>query len=173
MSLRPRYSLLTLLILTALVAGGVKLWYGPHHVVERVEDPWGIKEKEYNYTRDWRGDQVIQGVMVERGFVSGVLVSVTFDYYRQGHGFGGLFSCGFEPEVADPPQPPSFEMIVPARNPIHLFSKLQDHELEEFRHAVHAERERIMPLKLRLVRFHPYRDYDKGYPDVGPNQKSP
>jgi hypothetical protein len=33
MSLRPRYSLLTLLILTALVAGGVKLWYGPHRVV--------------------------------------------------------------------------------------------------------------------------------------------
>lgn len=36
MSLRPRYSLLTLLVLTALVAGGVKLWYGPHHVVERI-----------------------------------------------------------------------------------------------------------------------------------------
>src|SRR5215218_1421758 len=33
MSLRPRYSLLTLLVLTALVAGGVKLWRGPHHVV--------------------------------------------------------------------------------------------------------------------------------------------
>jgi hypothetical protein len=33
MSLRPRYSLLTLLILTALVAGGVKLWYGSHRVV--------------------------------------------------------------------------------------------------------------------------------------------
>ncbi len=32
MSLRPRYSLLTLLILTALVAGGVKLWHGPHRV---------------------------------------------------------------------------------------------------------------------------------------------
>src|SRR4051812_23116133 len=30
MSLRPRYSLLTLLVLTAFVAGGVKLWRGPH-----------------------------------------------------------------------------------------------------------------------------------------------
>ena len=29
MSLRPRYSLLTLFVLTALVAGGVKLWYEP------------------------------------------------------------------------------------------------------------------------------------------------
>ena len=33
MRFRPRYSLLTLLVLTALVAGGVKLWRGPHHVV--------------------------------------------------------------------------------------------------------------------------------------------
>ncbi len=30
MKFRPRYSLLTLLVLTALVAGGMKLWYGPH-----------------------------------------------------------------------------------------------------------------------------------------------
>ncbi len=30
MSLRPRYSLLTLLILTALVAGGLQYWRGPH-----------------------------------------------------------------------------------------------------------------------------------------------
>ena len=38
MSLRPRYSLLTLLLLfllTALIVVGVKLWIGPHHVVER------------------------------------------------------------------------------------------------------------------------------------------
>ena len=33
MSLKPRYSLLTLLILTAFIAGGIKLWRGPHHVV--------------------------------------------------------------------------------------------------------------------------------------------
>jgi len=32
MSLRPRYSLLTLLLLTAGIAGGVKLWRGPHRV---------------------------------------------------------------------------------------------------------------------------------------------
>jgi hypothetical protein len=30
MILRFRYSLLTLLVLTALVAGGVKLWHGPN-----------------------------------------------------------------------------------------------------------------------------------------------
>jgi hypothetical protein len=32
MLLKPQYSLLTLLVLTALVAGGVKLWRGPHRV---------------------------------------------------------------------------------------------------------------------------------------------
>ncbi len=46
MSLRPRYSLLTLLVLTALspCAGGVKLWYGPHHVV--LHDPPSVEEQE-------------------------------------------------------------------------------------------------------------------------------
>jgi hypothetical protein len=33
MKLKPRYSLLTLLIVTALVAGGLKLWRGPFHAV--------------------------------------------------------------------------------------------------------------------------------------------
>jgi hypothetical protein len=33
MSLRPRYSLLTLLLLTAAIAVGVKLWRGPHDLV--------------------------------------------------------------------------------------------------------------------------------------------
>src|SRR5687768_6371264 len=33
MKIRPRYSLLTLLVLTALVACGVKLWRGPHHAI--------------------------------------------------------------------------------------------------------------------------------------------
>ena len=39
MNLRPRYSLLTLLILTALVAGGVKYWYRLQHVVLLYPDP--------------------------------------------------------------------------------------------------------------------------------------
>lgn len=33
MSIRPRYSLLTLLLLTATVAGGIKLWRGPHRQI--------------------------------------------------------------------------------------------------------------------------------------------
>ncbi len=50
MSLRPRYSLLTLLVLTALVAGGVKLWYGPNHVVEQIKND---VETEYTSTQYW------------------------------------------------------------------------------------------------------------------------
>jgi hypothetical protein len=37
MKIRPRYSLLTLLVLTALIAGGVKYWRGPHRTV--MNDP--------------------------------------------------------------------------------------------------------------------------------------
>ena len=82
MSLRPRYSLLTLLILTALVAGGVKLWYGPHHVVER---PKPHREEEYTYTRDWRGAKVIHGPWATRFYrPDGSLASVLLHYYRRG-----------------------------------------------------------------------------------------
>jgi len=63
MSFHPRYSLLTLLILTALVAGGVKLWYGPHHVVEE-RDPG--KQLEYTYTRRWRGEKIVHGPSIVR-----------------------------------------------------------------------------------------------------------
>ncbi len=65
MSLRPRYSLLTLLVLTALVAGGVKLWYGPHHVTEPTKLG---EEEEYTYTNDWQGNRVIQGTKIVRSY---------------------------------------------------------------------------------------------------------
>ncbi len=82
MSLRPRYSLLMLLILTALVAGGVKLWYGPHHVVER---PKPEVEVEYTYTRDWQGNIIIHGPHIERRHDSaGSLESVKVHYYIKG-----------------------------------------------------------------------------------------
>jgi len=80
MSLRPRYSLLTLLVLTALVAGGMKLWYGPHHVVERPEP--GV-EVEYTYTRDWRGNKIIQGPRIWRKPEANRL-EIAIDYYRGG-----------------------------------------------------------------------------------------
>ena len=63
MNFRPRYSLLTLLILTAIVAGGVKLWRGPHHVVE--ERVPGM-QLEYTYTRGWRGEKIVHGPSIIR-----------------------------------------------------------------------------------------------------------
>lgn len=55
MRLRPRYSLLTLLILTALVAGGVKYWRGPHRAV--MSNPSTVEEsllREWPKTADGR-----------------------------------------------------------------------------------------------------------------------
>lgn len=81
MSLHPRYSLLALLILTALIAGGVKLWYGPHHVVERPEPGW---ELEVTYTRNWRGDRIIDGPMIQRRMASGHWDIVYVRFFRRG-----------------------------------------------------------------------------------------
>jgi hypothetical protein len=82
LSLRPRYSLLTLLILTALVAGGVKLWYGPHHVVEQISQ---LAESEYTYTRNWQGEKIIHGPHIERiSSKAGGLGHIQVTYYRKG-----------------------------------------------------------------------------------------
>jgi hypothetical protein len=81
MKLRPRYSLLTLLVATALVAGGVKLWHGPHHVVEPDGQNW---EKEYRYTRSWRGDRLMHGPVIRRQFEGEQLVCFDVSYFRQG-----------------------------------------------------------------------------------------
>jgi hypothetical protein len=80
--LRPRYSLLTLLLLTAAIAVGVKLWRGPHHVVDRTNPQM---EDEYTYTRAWDGTPVIDGVRVTRTIAAaGKLANVEADVYRNG-----------------------------------------------------------------------------------------
>jgi len=77
MSLRPRYSLLTLLVLTALVAGGVKLWYGPHRV--------SSDEEKYTYTNSLNRGKVIHGVSIIRIFdARDSLYHIQIGYYRQG-----------------------------------------------------------------------------------------
>ncbi len=81
MKLRPRYSLLTLLLLTALVAGGVKLWHGPHHVVEPDLPNW---QQEYSYTLDWRGNRTKHGPIVKRRFQGTQLASIAIGYFRLG-----------------------------------------------------------------------------------------
>ncbi len=69
MRLRPRYSLLTLLILTALVAGGVKLWRGPHRHVHRetlADWPGDELEVQYDYVLNWKFNEQKQGVHLIR-----------------------------------------------------------------------------------------------------------
>lgn len=88
MQFRPRYSLLTLLLLTAAIALGIKLWRGPHRtsmIDLRAElpkhfqnltqlasiDPLlykllipgmisGTQELEYEYLRTWSGENQLQ-----------------------------------------------------------------------------------------------------------------
>ena len=78
MSIKPRYSLLTLLLLTAGIAVGVKLWRGPHHAV--VSNPMTADESalfsdlafsdslagvfapvvyEYEYVNEWNNQRVL------------------------------------------------------------------------------------------------------------------
>jgi hypothetical protein len=83
LSLRPRYSLLTLLVVTALVAGGVKAWFGPWRVLER---PTANVEIEYTYTRDWRFNKIIQGPRVTRiDSQLGEQRQINLAYYRHGN----------------------------------------------------------------------------------------
>ena len=61
MSLRPRYSLLTLLIITALVACGVKLWRGPHELQLNVSDAFG----EATMTRTPEEQQLVEQLPIQ------------------------------------------------------------------------------------------------------------
>lgn len=82
MSIRPRYSLLALLLFTAAVAIGVKLWRGPHHVVDRSNPQM---EDEYTYYRDWDGTKLVDGVRVRRyRNAAGNREQVNFDIYCHG-----------------------------------------------------------------------------------------
>jgi hypothetical protein len=90
MSLSARYSLLTLLVLLALIAGGVKFWFGPHRVVERTK---ADEELEYTYTRDWRGNKTIDGPYVTRSNLNQKYPTIDIAYYRQGGWLNWNYSC--------------------------------------------------------------------------------
>lgn len=80
--MRLRYSLLSMFLITALIAGSVKLWYGPHHVVEIWSAPdWTV---EYNYTRDWNEKRMVTGPVVFRQYTGKVLSHFDMRYFRQG-----------------------------------------------------------------------------------------
>ena len=134
MSLRPRYSLLTLLILTALVAGGVKLWYGPHHVVERVSPD---VEDAYTYTRDFFGNRIKYGARARRNYNEGVIYRVLLGYFRQGAHTGQHCFLHVDPEgtIKEVESPPTREQsIVPL---------LSAQEQVEWRKAIDHERQHI------------------------------
>jgi hypothetical protein len=128
MSLRPRYSLLTLLVLTALVAGGVKLWYGPHRVVEQMQK--GVKG-EYIYTRDMLGNQILHGPVIVRIFREDRSMShFTVTFFRKGEKLDWQFVYS----------PPSKEKVVFALNNVGWSaSPLNEDEYLEFKQAVANE----------------------------------
>ncbi len=81
MLLRPRYSLLALLLFTAAVASGVKLWRGPHHVVDRSNPQM---EDEYTYYRNWDETKIMDGVRVRKYHDEEQILFLSIDLYRQG-----------------------------------------------------------------------------------------
>jgi hypothetical protein len=151
MHFRPRYSLLTLLVLTALVAGGVKRWYGPHHVVER-EDAY--QETEYQYTRDWRSNKIIHGPHIFRHYdANGKLSRVSITYYRHGdlacyqkssYGLSYIF------DLSDP------NILFTILEPTLEKGTLTTQEQQEYEAMIDTERH-------RLRKFHPDRKILGGY----------
>jgi hypothetical protein len=131
MRFRFRYSLLTLLILTALVAGGVKLWYGPHHVVERLRPDVEI---EYSYTRNWDGSRMIHGIHVQREFVEAKSSSTAIHYYQQGK--AKARGCGIEQSLRTYNKA-GLQFIYDA------FLDCQEHERRAWIQAIDREREKF------------------------------
>ena len=85
MEFRPRYSLLAFLFFTAAVACGVKLWRGPHHVVDRSNPQM---EDQYTYYRDWDGTKLMDGVRVLRYGSKGDYGPSVIHFYRHGERLG-------------------------------------------------------------------------------------
>jgi hypothetical protein len=142
LSLRPRYSLLTLLVLTALVAGGVKLWYGPHHVVERSSPE---VEDKYTFTRDWRGNRIIQGPRIIRDYRAEGLAHVEIRYYRQGEELQWIYTCTVVPEES--------RLDIPAFHGSYHECPLEQNEIDEFQEAIRIERLPKLPVGKRRSEY--------------------
>ena len=143
MKIQPRYSLLALLVFTAVVALGVKLWYGPHHVIER---PSPNLEDEYTYTRDWSGSKIVQGLRFLRyHHADGTLDHVVIEYYRQGMSL----KQDYELTALPPNQSDSTIQLRAAPIPFTESEKI------EFEQAVEQEAEAIRKLGL-LPRYPSY-----------------
>ncbi len=87
--LRPQFSLRTLLLVTALIAVGAKLWHGPYHVIETID---GV-EHEYDYYRGFGWERVKHGVGIERRVVifdEYPMPESSIRFYRQGQDTSNL-----------------------------------------------------------------------------------
>ena len=128
MSLRPRYSLLTLLVLTALVAGGVKWWHGPHHVVEQKGDK---VEVEYDFIRLWSREKIRQGPYIMRVYQDDKLSAVEIRYFRDDLKLSTAYHMR-----ADAQAPVTIEFY----DPLPMTSV----ETEQFKKAIEREQERFL-----------------------------
>ena len=122
MTFRPRYSLLAFLLFTAAIAGGVKLWRGPHHVVDRSNPQM---EDEYTYYRDWNGTKVMDGVRVLR-YVSNPneYYCIKIFYYRAGERLDchGRLTLSLVEENAVPYSSPNFSLLTNLEQ--HVFQQI-------------------------------------------------
>jgi hypothetical protein len=143
MSFMPRYSLLTLLVVTALVAGGVKLWYGPHRVIDRV----AMIEVEYTYTRDWRGNKIKQGPSIARWFEEDTYYLCMIGYYRKGEELPWIFRAELQ-QIAKPRRTEYPDELRPLSD-----SRLDPLERIEFQEAIERERQRLMPTDESIKRL--------------------
>ena len=130
MPIKPRYSLLTLLALTAVVAAGAKLWKGPHQANEATSS---ASEEHYTYMRDWRGDRVIQGVHIQRSWncLSSEDHRSTITYYRN-----GMNTMNYMFLHAFPPGSLRGVTTIFESNPL----PLTDREMQELNAALEKER---------------------------------
>ncbi|MGC4001964.1 MAG: hypothetical protein QM811_01970 [Pirellulales bacterium] len=79
---RLQFSLLGFLVLVAAIEVGVKVWHGPHHVIER---PSQNLEDEFTYYREWDGNKIVDGPRVLRYLTPNGVPQVThIFFYRQG-----------------------------------------------------------------------------------------
>ena len=132
MRLRPRYSLLTLLIVMAAVAFVVQVWVRPHHVVEKTSP---TSEIEYTFRYDWRLRRTVHGPVIERHFNATHLAMYEITYVRQGQQFLWSYHCSI---VTD-----DFVPKPVANNP--LTGVLNESENAELEAAINREKQRPIP----------------------------
>lgn len=138
MTFKLRYSLLSLLALTAVVAVGVKLWLGPHHVNQQTTLD---VEEEFTYYRDWKGNKILHGPRVRRFSDSITPVRIEIVYFRD-----GMHTENYIDLFGDLENVPLVNR--PKRNKQSI--ELSSDEKAEYLAAVERERKKILDAGFRL-----------------------